>query len=136
MPQASTQLMARIIGPFLVLFAIGVATRAPTLDLLIRGFLQDGPLVFVTGAFGLAIGCIMVAAHNRWNSPAAVVVSAVGWVTLLRSAMLLIAPTFVAMVATGVTGVPGLPFAIAIVGILIGVWLTIVGWSPSKNPAP
>ena len=134
MPQASTQLMARIIGPFLLLFTISIVLHAATLDLLVRAFCQDGPLVFVTGIFGLALGCIMVGAHTRWNSPAAIVITIIGWLTLIRSAMLLIAPPVVAMVAAGVTGVPGLPIVLAAIGFVVGLWLSSVGWLSKTAP--
>jgi hypothetical protein len=126
--------MARIIGPFLLLFTISIVLRAATLDLLVRAFLSDTPLVFVTGAFGLALGAIMIAAHNRWNAPAAIVISLISWATLIRSAMLLIAPPVVAMVAAGVTGVPGLPIVLAGIGFVVGIWLSFVGWLSKSAP--
>lgn len=134
MPQASTQLMARAIGPFLILFAIAVALQSSNLDLLTRAFLGDTPLVFVTGVFGLAVGATMLAAHARWNSPAAIAVTLIGCATFLRSAMLLIAPQVVDMVAAGITGVPGLPAVLSGLGGLLGVWLTYVGWLSKTAP--
>ena len=134
MPQASTQLMARAIGPFTIVLALAIALQTPNIDLLTRAFLGDAPLVIVTGFFGLALGCAMLAVHSRWNGPSAIIVSLFGCAMLLRSAMLLIAPQVVDMVATGITGVPGLPLVLAIIGGVIGVWLSYVGWLSKAAP--
>jgi hypothetical protein len=74
-PANRTRYMARALGLFLLVFGIDVAMRATTLYLLIPAFFQDGALVFVTAAFGMAIGAAMVAAHNRWNNLPAIIVS-------------------------------------------------------------
>ena len=131
--QASTQLMARIVGPFLLILGIGVALRGPTLYLFIPAFFQDGPLVFVTAAFGLALGCVMVAAHHKWDSPAAIVITLVGWITLIRSTLLLLTPVLVATIAANAARIIPLPIVAGIVAALVGVWLTFVGWSARRE---
>src|SRR5262245_59067219 len=78
---ARTRSMARIIGPFLLILGAAIALRAETLPMLLPAFTQDAPLPFVTGLVTLAIGLVMIAAHNWWNSPAAIAISTLGWLT-------------------------------------------------------
>jgi hypothetical protein len=126
--------MARALGLFLVVFGIGVATRATTLDLLLPAFFQDGALVFVTAVFGMAVGAAMIAAHNRWSGAAAIIVSLFGWATFLRSALLLLAPTIVASIAVNVLHIEILPLVAGLIAAIIGAYLIFVGWF-AKGPS-
>src|SRR5690348_16830057 len=122
-----TRYMARALGLFLLVFGIGAALRADTLQLLIPAFFQDGALVFVTAVFGMAAGAAMVAAHNRWSGGlAALFITIFGWVTFLRSALLLLAPPVLAAIATNVARTEILPLIAGIVAALIGAWLIFV----------
>lgn len=127
-PDNRTLYMARALGLFLLVFGIGVALRATTLYLLIPAFFQDGALVFVTAIFGMAVGAAMVAAHNRWNSLPAIIVSLFGWITFIRSAVILIAPTIVASIAANAAHVQIVPTVAGLIAALIGAYLTFVGW--------
>jgi hypothetical protein len=123
-----TRYMARALGLFLLVFGIAVAMRTTTLYMLIPAFFQDGALVFVTAVFGMALGAAMVAAHNRWNSLAAIIISLFGWVTFIRSALILIAPALVASIATNAARTEILPLVAGLIAALIGAYLIFVGW--------
>jgi hypothetical protein len=129
-----TRYMARALGLFLLVFGIGVATRATTLDLLLPTFFQDGALSFVTAVFGMAVGAAMIAAHNRWNGAAAIIISLFGWATFIRSAVLLLVPTLVASVAVNAVRIEILPMVAGLIAALIGVYLIFVGWFAKGPP--
>jgi len=133
---AMTRGFAKALGPFLILFGLGITLRATTMWALIPAFFQDGALVFVTAVFGLAIGCGMVAAHHHINSPAALIITLFGWITLIRCAILLIAPTFVSSIASMAMQIPAIPLIPAIIAVLIGVYLTFVGWFAARKGTP
>lgn len=130
---AMTRAFAKALGVFLILFGLAVAVRADILWALVPAFIQDGPLVFVTAVFGVAIGCAMVAAHHHFNSLAALLVTLFGWITLVRSAVLLFAPQFVSQVASIAMHIPGIPLIPAAIAVLIGVYLTFVGWFAARK---
>lgn len=126
---ATTRTAARIIGPLMLIIGAVVIARMNDIALLIPGILSDGPLAFVTGIFTLICGVVLLALHHHWNSAAAIVVSLLGVLTVVRGVILLFAPNFLA----GVTNFmlagagPGLMVA-GIVALVIGAWLTFVGW--------
>lgn len=132
-PADRTRYMARALGLFLLVFGVGVAMRPTTLFLLIPAFFQDGALVFVTAVFGMALGAAMIAAHNRWNSLPAIIISLFGWVTFIRSAVILIAPAFVAAIAANVARTQILPAVAGLVAALIGAYLIFVGWFAKRG---
>jgi hypothetical protein len=125
---ARTRLMARIVGPFLLILGAAVALRAQTMPLLAPALMQDAPLVFVTGFVTLAIGLVMIEAHNWWNSLAAIVISLFGWLTAVRGAVLLLAPDIAATIAGNALQSPTPALIAGVVMALLGVWLAFVGF--------
>jgi hypothetical protein len=123
-----TRYMARAVGLFLLVFGVVVVVRSTTLYLLIPAFFQDGALVFVTGVLGMALGAAMIAAHNRWNSLPAIIISAFGWITFIRSALIVIAPAVVASIAANAARIQILPVIAGLGAALIGSYLIFVGW--------
>ena len=124
----STRLMARTIGPVLLLTGAAVALRAAAVPQLIADLVRDQPLMLITGAFVLILGAVMIAAHNVWTSPAAIVVSLLGWITLVRGAVVLLLPDIVTTFAPYVIQYPQAIIAVGAVLVLLGLWLTFVGW--------
>ena len=132
-PDNRTRYMARALGLFLLVFGIGVAMRAATLYLLIPAFFQDGALVFVTAVFGMALGAAMIAAHNRWSTLPAIIVSLFGWITFIRSAIILIAPVIVASIAANVARIQIFPVIAGLIAALMGAYLIFYGWFSKRD---
>lgn len=123
-----TKTAARILGPYLVVMAATLLVRAEDMTLLFPGFMQDGPLVFATGAFALIAGLTLVALHHHFTSPAAIAVSVIGIGAAVKAASLMIAPTIgAALTHAFVSNVPMLTVA-ALLVLLLGLWLSFVGW--------
>jgi hypothetical protein len=133
---AMTRGFAKGLGLFLILFGLAVAMRAPVMWALAPAFFQDGALVFVTSAFGLGVGCAMVAAHHHWGSLAALIITLFGWLTIIRCTVLLIAPQIMSSLASMAMHVPGLPIIPAAVAVLIGAYLSYVGWFAPRSTNP
>lgn len=87
---------ARVLGPFLAIACAAAALRTPQLEQLYAEL--TGTILWPTalGGFGLLGGLTVVAFHQRWNDPAAILISAFGWLVTIRSILLLAFPTFVA----------------------------------------
>ena len=134
MPNPSrTRLMARIVGPFLLILGAALALRAHTLRPLLDAFLRDSPLLLLTGFVTLAVGLVMITAHNSWGNPPAVVISLLGWLTTLRGALLLLAPDVVVKLASAALQSSIFPLLAGAVTALIGLWLAFAGWSARAN---
>jgi hypothetical protein len=125
---AITRGFARAIGPFLILFAAIVAMRSAEMGLLAAGFFQDGPLELVTGAFTLAIGCAMLAAHHHFGSLASIIVSIFSVLTAIRGLVLLVSPRFLAPISAHLVDQPGIILIPATIALLVGFYLSFAGW--------
>jgi hypothetical protein len=84
-----TQLLAVFVGLYLVAAGIGLLSERDSYSKMLAEFQDNTALGFITGAFVLALGAAMVAIHNFWTSPLAILVSVIAWWTLLKGVFLL-----------------------------------------------
>ena len=124
---ATTRILARIAGPYVALIGVAVVARADGLESIVRGLAADPALVFTLALFTLLVGLLITVFHTRWATPAAVVLTALGWLTLLRGVALLAAPDLVLRFAWA--ALAGFPMRIAgVAALLIGLWLAYEGY--------
>jgi hypothetical protein len=127
----TTRLFARVLGPYLVIAMAVYAARMPDLRELLAAFDSNPMLGWVTGAFTLLTGLIIVAFHQQWKGAAAVIVSVLGWLTTIKGVVIMAFPGSYASVANVMTDRNGLFIADVILVGLTGLYLTYVGWSRS-----
>jgi len=126
--QARTRMFSRVIGPFLVIICVTAVARSSDIRALFSQFEANSLWVWVIGASALALGLTIVTVHHYWRGAAAVIVSLLGWLVVLRGVLLLAFPsTFISM-ANNMIGAPGLWVSLAIVFALVGLYLTYAGW--------
>lgn len=131
--QRTTRLFARVLGPFLIVVPLAAALRAPQMQSLLADFEANPLWPWVVGAYVLVLGLVVVALHSSWNSPPAVIISALGWLLVLRGVLLMVFPTAFMAAANAVIGA-GLAWRIGYVGLaLVGLYLTAVGWWPARR---
>jgi len=122
-----TQILAVSIGLYMVAAGIGLLTERNSYATMIDELRENTALGFLTGAFVLALGAAMVAVHNLWTGPLAIVVSILAWWTLVKGVLLLaIRRPFLDLVnVVPFKSVNGVPFGIAV--IVFGAVLLYAG---------
>ena len=74
---------------------VAVAMFVPKREMIeiVLSLIQDRPLLFIVEIFGLIAGLAMVLGHTVWSKGfLAFVVTLIGWITLIRSIVLLFLP--------------------------------------------
>jgi hypothetical protein len=133
--QARTRVFARVIGPLLVILFAAVMARATEMGLFISSFFANAALVWITGCAVLVCGLLIVAQHQYWWNPPAVVISILGWILIVRGAVLLIVPQFIARFAAQMaTAVLTIQIGSSIM-LLVGLWLAWIGWCVRPSDA-
>jgi hypothetical protein len=94
--QNRTAQFARVLGPFLAIACAAAVLDTPHREPLYAALTDSALWLWALGVFGLLCGLTVVAFHQLWHSPAAMVISAFGWLVIIRSILLLAFPTFVA----------------------------------------
>ena len=88
-----TIFLSRLIGLYCILVALSMLTRRQATVETVTALLQNSSMMLILGVITLAGGLAMVLAHNIWSGGALVViVTIVGWITLLKSLLLFFLP--------------------------------------------
>ena len=126
-------MFARVLGPYLVIVTLTTVVRASQMNALASQFGANPAWAYVTGAFILLSGLIVVALHPYWRGAAAIIVSVLGWMTVAKGVSLLALPqTYISAVNSAVE--PSIWWRASFVVIaLVGAYLSYVGWAPASS---
>ena len=124
----TTRRFARVLGPFFAIVSATVVTRAPDMRQLLAEFGATAIWPWVTGAFVLMGGIIVVALHPYWRGVAAVIVSLLGWLMVARGVLLMAFPDTFISIANRTIDAETLWRIVFGVFVLVGLYLTYVGW--------
>ena len=131
---ARTRAFARVIGPFIALVVGALELRSGEMTKIGPLFFENAVIVWMAAAFLVFLGLFVIAFHQYWRSPAAILISLFGWFLLIRGLVLLYAPQLMARaVNRAVTGdiLPYIRIGFSVM-LLIGLWLSYVCWI--RNP--
>ena len=130
-------MLARVVGPYLVIIAATAALRPMDMRTLLSQFEANPLWAWVVGAFILLLGLVAIALHPYWRGAAAIIVSVVGWLVALKGLLLVAFPlTYFSMANSAIDAV-GWWRGGAVVEALIGLYLAYVGWMPQRTrPEP
>lgn len=128
-PQSqSTRLFARVLGPYFVIAMAVYVAQSPDLPTLLEGFDTNQMLPWVTGAFTLITGLVIVALHQEWGNAAAVIISVTGWLTILKGIAIMAFPSMYSSLADSITNAGAVIVTQGVVVGALGLYLTYVGW--------
>lgn len=135
-PQIRTRLFARVLGPFFTIVPTTVAVRGAYMQALFTEFKANPMWPWLYGAILLMSGLVIIGLHQYWRSPAAIIVSVLGWFLAIRGVLLLTVPQAYdaagnAVYSSGASAVIWVLFACI---ASAGLYLTYVGWKP-ESPA-
>jgi len=96
--------------------------------------IQDHPLIFTLKILGVLAGLAMVLGHTVWSGGLlSVIVTLIGWVTLVRSVVLLfLSPEAVLSILKAIRYEQNYYLLVGI-SLLIGVYLTYAGFAKKRS---
>ncbi len=123
-----TFILARMLGPLLIIGGILLITQTARILSVTTDFLSNDALLLLSGFIELILGLGVVTLHQRWNSFTAFIVSLLGWVILIEGMLLLFAPEMMREAANTILIYARAFPILGCVLALLGVWLTYAGY--------
>lgn len=123
-----TQLLAQIIGVYMLVAGISVLLRPERVKRAINDAAKSPIIPYFDGALAIVFGLIVVLTHNVWDGLQASVVTAIGWVSLIAGIFELLASQ------SGITkmftwfNTAGGRTGMGVVAVLVGAYLTYAGF--------
>jgi uncharacterized membrane protein len=130
-------LCAQITGLSLVAVSTAMLSRPRGMIVMVERLLENPPILFVFGLVQLVGGLMLVLTQNTTSGAnLALVLSLVGWWLLIRGAMLMfMTPETLLSLADSIE-LPKYHFLSNIVSLLIGIYLTYIGFIHLLGLAP
>ncbi len=85
--------LARLLGPLLAIAGVGILISPNAYLAMAGGMMNDAPLIYLATIMGLLGGLAIVQAHNLWVADWRIIVTLLGWVTVIESAVWLLFPS-------------------------------------------
>jgi len=88
-----TAFLSKLIGMYCILVAVPMGAHKQATLAMVAALVNDAPVLYVFGLIIVAAGLALVVSHNVWSGGALpVVVTLVGWLTLLKGLLFLVLP--------------------------------------------
>jgi hypothetical protein len=120
----TTKTIASLIGPTLAAIALGVLLNLASFPALAEQVSREPALIFLSGVLLFVAGLAIVRVHNVWSGGWPVLVTILGWLTLVGGLIRILLPTKLAEMAAGFGQNTGLITASAILLLVVGAFLS------------
>jgi uncharacterized membrane protein len=120
--------IAKLLGPMLLVVGAALLTRPEAFRALLREFVASGILLYMAGFFGLLGGLALVLVHNVWALDWRVLITLIGWTSLIRALVTIFWPQGIASIGAKLIELKWLFTAAAMVNLVIGAALSYFGY--------
>lgn len=126
----SSLLLARLIGPLLVVVGVGVLLNRRHYATMMQRFLDNTELYYFSGVLAFLVGEVLVLFHNLWVWDWRVVITVIGWMSLAKGAVRIVFPAIGLRFAASFTESDRYLNVGAVLIVVFGVWLAYQGFAP------
>lgn len=120
--------ISKFLGPIIIALGIPMMITPAAVQETTRRFLDDSPLVLISGILAMTAGLAIVNTHNVWALDWTLIVTLFGWALMLSGASRLVAPALVDRVGGRMMDRPLATRIAGLVWVLLGVFLTYQGY--------
>ncbi len=122
------KILARIIGPVMIIPAIGIFLNFNTYRGMIGEFSKSQSLCYLGGSMALLMGLVILQFHNKWEAGWPVIITLMGWIILIKGLILVLFPGAVIALWHPLTASPAALIVSLVISLAIGIFLTIKGY--------
>jgi len=94
-----TLLVIRLMGPVYLMIGLGFLLNQEYYKKIYKGIKDEPFVLMMTGAAAMVVGILIVTHHNVWTTAPEALVSVIGWIALVKGAVILLAPKHIVKIA-------------------------------------
>ena len=121
-------LIAKILGPYLTIVAIGIMFNLKAYQRMMEDFLKNAALIYLGGVLALIFGIVIVLFHNVWLAGWPVIITIFGWMGLIKGVWLIVFPNATGKLTQLYQKKPTLLKVHVLIVLVIGLLLTVRGY--------
>lgn len=120
--------LAELLGPIYVVVGIACLFKAETFGPILREFIGSRAWLYFAGVLGLAVGLAIVLTHNVWVFDWRVIITLIGWLSLVRGIISIFQSQWVVAAAHYVLDHRSVFLVAGAVNLLLGLILSFFGY--------
>lgn len=120
--------LAKVLGLYLLIIALAMLVNAKNIRALLAES-NNTSFVFLTGTIALIIGVLLVVTHNIWEADWKVLITILGWLTLIKGIVRLFFPEYVLRMTARFVQNSRAYFVIDVILLIVGIYLSYVGFA-------
>lgn len=120
--------LAKIMGPLFLVIGIGIFVNIEQYRRMVASFGENPLSIYMSGTIALLMGLIVVTFHNVWEWRWTLVITILGWLSLLKGVVRIVAPRLVAERAQRYARNTNILMTTAVVTLVLGAVLIYFGY--------
>jgi hypothetical protein len=124
----NSRVLAKVIGPLLIILAVGVFLNLETYQHLFAEFCKSAALCYLGGFVALLLGLIILQFHNVWEPRWPVVITILGWIMVVKGVVIIVFPGLILYLWCPPAGSAALLIFSLGISLVVGVFVTIKGY--------
>jgi hypothetical protein len=125
--------LARLLGPVLVVVGVGMLLNPSAYLAVVADVLRNSALLYFASVLGLLGGLALVLAHNVWEMSWRVIITVLGWLSILDSASWILLRGQVERLWSPLLSSTALPIWAGAIVLLLGAVLSYFGYSGGRR---
>jgi uncharacterized membrane protein len=121
--------IAKLLGPVFAIFGIALLIKAQMFRAILQEFIRSAALIYMAGFFGLLGGMALVVTHNVWVVGWPLIITLIGWITLVRAVITMFQPQWIVATGSKILERRGIFPGAALANLVIGLVLTYNGYA-------
>lgn len=127
-----TRYLGRLIGLYCVFIALAMLSHKQASVMTMTALIHDAPVLFVVSLVVTVAGLAIILAHNIWSGGAlSIVVTLVGWITLIKGMIFLLLPPETSVAYFEALRYGQLFYLYMSITLVLGICLTFASFQPS-----
>ncbi len=119
--------LSKALGLYLVIVSVGMLINACTLRPILEEVLKSSGLMFIIGVIAMIIGVLIVISHNVWTLDWRVIITIMGWASLIKGTMRVVIPQYVDVLGNKWMLSSASYYTTFVLSFLLGVLLCYLG---------
>jgi hypothetical protein len=120
--------LAALIGPVMLIAAIGMLLNPGGQRAMMLAFLDSPPLIYLSGVLAMVAGLAIVLYHNVWAADWRVIITLLGWAGTIGGAARMLSPGSVKTVGAAMLNKPWVMTAGGVAWLAIAAVLCFYGY--------
>ena len=125
----TSKIIAALIGPTLIASGVSIFLNLDAWPTMVEQAFNNPALVFATGYPLFVAGLAIAYFHNHWTGGWRIVVTVLGWLTIVGGLSRILFPTRLAEIATNAVQTPNVMPLAAAITLLVGAFLSFKAYS-------